>query len=160
MDIFELMVVFVGFAFFFLLTILGKADIKINLMKRMGRLKGHIIAKELRKDGRVYSRPIKLKNNQVTIDNRLYDYDINKTVINGYELREGYFSELTGRQFDPYRVERGGGLTNDQLSDMLIMATSLAMMPKQPMPMKNIGFVLLVAGGILVVAILGGFLTF
>ncbi len=128
---------------------LGKTEIKIRLLKKLGRMKGCIIAKELRKDGRIYTTPVKLEGSKVKLGKRTYEYDINMTSVNEYEMREAYFSEITSKQFDPYRLEHQGSLSSDQISDLLIMSTSIAMIPKPAfsLPMPKL------TGGIVIIAI-------
>lgn len=120
--------------FLMFLVIMGKNEIKLKLSKMMGGFRGRIVAKELRKDGKVYTYRAKIKNQQVKLEDRTYDYNIKNTAINNNDLREAYFSEVAGRQINPYARkdinEKGDTLSPDTISEMLQMATLVAFMPK------------------------------
>lgn len=153
-----MLVAVIGMVFFLFMAILGRGEIKLRFIKMMGGFKGRILAKEIRKDGKVYTHRPKIKNNRITLGNRTYDYNIKHTAINKFDLREGYFSEVAGKQINPFDIKTTDvGLSSDTISEMLILATAIAMMPKPSMlNMKNIPWIMLIIGIIIVVAIVSG----
>ena len=161
MNLNELMILFSLFfatIFFIITTIMGKEEIGIKLKKKFGLMRGRIIAKEIGKDGKIYTFTPKIQNNKVKCKRRSYSYNIKHTVVNKFDMREAIFSEITGKQLNPYKLEtQGTKLSADDISDMLIMATAMAMIPKPLFSMKNIPWLMLVIGiGIIVFILTGG----
>lgn len=145
---------------FLVLALLGRGEMKIRFMKMMGGFRGRIVAKEVRKDGKVYTYRPRIMNNKIKLNNRTYDYNIKHTVMNKYDLREGYFSEITGKQINPYYFKAEDyKLSSDTISEMLVMATAMAMIPKPLLSLKNIPFLMIIIGIIVAIVIVsGGFL--
>lgn len=146
-------VMMVAVAFMVMMILMGRIEIGIRMKKKFGMLKGYIISKELKKDGKIYTKTVKIDGNTVKIGDNTYDYDINMTVVNEYDMREGYFSEITGKQFNPFKTPLSQGLTPDQQSDMLILATALGQIPK-PFNLPFKANWLIIIGGILLAVFL------
>lgn len=140
------------------LVIMGKGEIRFRLMKLIGMMKGKIIANELKKDGKVYRSSSKIDGNEIKIgkENR-YDYDIKQTAVNNMDLREGYFSEITGKQFPIFSEGNPHNVDPRDASRKYMMATAMAMMPKpSPFSSKNIPWLILIIGLVVVVLALTG----
>lgn len=143
--------------FLLVLVILGRSEIKIRFMKSMGRLNGRIIAVEMRKDGKKHVYMPKIQDNRIKLGTRTYDYHIKQTVVNKYNLREGYFSEVSGKQINPWEYKSTTSLSSDQISDMLIFATMLGTMPKPGLfSFKNIPYVFILVIVVVIIAMLTG----
>jgi hypothetical protein len=153
MIIFVNIIVTIIFVFF---TFLGKNEIKIKLFKMIGRFKGRIIAKEIRKDGVIYTFMPKIQNNKVKLGKRTYNYNIKKTCINRFNIREAYFSEILGSQLNPYEEQQSGYISPEDVTDMLEMATAMGMLPKPMFDLKNIPWLMIIIGLIVIVALASG----
>jgi hypothetical protein len=140
------------------LVIMGKGEIRFRLMKLIGMMKGKIIANELKKDGKVYRSSSKIDGSEIKIgkENR-YDYDIKQTAVNNMDLREGYFSEITGKQLPIFSEGNPHNVDPRDASRKYMMATAMAMMPKpSPFSSRNIPWLILIIGLVVVVLALTG----
>lgn len=157
----------VGMVFLAFMVLMGKTEIKIRFKKMFGLMKNRIVAKEIGKDGKIYTYTPKIENNKIVLKGhghkkeRSYNYDIKNTVVNDYNIREAIFSEITAKQLNPYKFDSQGiKISADEISDMLIMAAAMAMMPKPMFSMKNVPWLLLLAGiGIIAFVLTGGLQT-
>lgn len=152
-----MMMLVVILAYFWMM---GISAWKIKFRKMLGLMKNRIIAKEFGKDGYMHTFAPKIENRRVKLGRKKsYSYDIKKTFLNEYGLREGYFSQISGEQVNPIDIKvRGASLTPDEISDMLIMATVIAQMPKKPLSSTSFPWIILLAiVGIVIFFMSGGF---
>jgi len=141
------------------LVIMGKGEIRFRLMKLIGMMKGKIVANELKKDGKVYRSSAKIDGSEIKLgkENR-YDYEIKQTAVNNMDLREGYFSEITGKQLPIFELAGNPhNIDPRDASRKYMMATAMAMMPKpSPFSSKNIPWLIIAIIALVAVLALTG----